>query len=122
MVTVIDRGASRPRRKDPQMLRGLTTVSFFADDLDAAKKWYTELLGIDPYFERPVAGPPAYIEFRLGDYHHELGVIDSRYAAPRFGTRPGWCGRVLARRRRHSNSREAAVYGSERAPDAHRPR
>jgi predicted enzyme related to lactoylglutathione lyase len=93
MVTVIDRGASRPRRKDPQMLRGLTTVSFFADDLDAAKKWYTELLGIDPYFERPVAGPPAYIEFRLGDYHHELGVIDSRYAP--HGSAPDPAGVVV---------------------------
>ena len=57
------------------MLRGLTTVSFWAADLPAAKSWYTELLGIDPYFE-----PPGYVEFRLGDYQHELGVIDSRYA------------------------------------------
>ncbi len=57
------------------MLRGLTTVSFWAADLAAAKQWYTELLGIEPYFERP-----GYIEFRLGDYQHELGIIDSRYA------------------------------------------
>ena len=35
------------------MLRGLTTISYFADDLDAAKAWYTELLGIEPYFEVP---------------------------------------------------------------------
>jgi len=60
---------------DIQTLRGLTTVSFYAADLAAAKKWYAELLGIDPYFE-----VPGYIEFRLGDYQHELGVIDSRYA------------------------------------------
>ena len=52
-----------PSRKDPEMLRGLTTVSFFADDLEAAKKWYSALLGTDPYFERPVGGPAAYIEF-----------------------------------------------------------
>ena len=57
------------------MLRGLTTVSFWADDLVAAKQWYAELLGSDPYFERP-----GYIEFRIGDYQHELGVIDRRYA------------------------------------------
>jgi predicted enzyme related to lactoylglutathione lyase len=62
------------------MLRGLTTVSFWADDLPAAKQWYSELLGIEPYFVRPVEGPPAYIEFRLGDYQHELGIIDSKYA------------------------------------------
>jgi predicted enzyme related to lactoylglutathione lyase len=62
------------------MLRGLTTVSFWADDLPAAKKWYAELLGIEPYFERPDSRNPAYIEFRLGDYQHELGIIDRKYA------------------------------------------
>ncbi len=60
---------------DTHTLRGLATVSFYAADVDAAKKWYTELLGIDPYFERP-----GYAEFRLGDYQHELGIIDSSYA------------------------------------------
>jgi predicted enzyme related to lactoylglutathione lyase len=48
--------------------------------MEAAKKWYTELLGLAPYFERPVEGPPAYIEFRLGDYQHELGIIHTNYA------------------------------------------
>ena len=62
------------------MLRGLTTVSFWADDPEVAKDWYAELLGIEPYFRRPVDGPPAYVEFRLGDYGHELGLIDRRYA------------------------------------------
>ncbi|MBC6459525.1 VOC family protein [Actinomadura sp. HBU206391] len=62
------------------MLRGLTTVNYWADDLAAATKWYAELLGVDPYFERPGNGlPAAYIEFRIGDYQHELGLIDSRY-------------------------------------------
>jgi predicted enzyme related to lactoylglutathione lyase len=65
------------------MLRGLTTVSFWAADLAAAKKWYAELLGIDPYFERP-----GYAEFRLGDYQHELGLIDSRYAPDPSATGP----------------------------------
>jgi predicted enzyme related to lactoylglutathione lyase len=57
------------------MLRGLTTVSFWADDLEAAKRWYAELLGVEPYFERP-----GYFEFRLGDRQDELGVIDRRCA------------------------------------------
>lgn len=34
------------------MLRGLATVSFFADDIEAAKEWYRALLGVDPYFAR----------------------------------------------------------------------
>ena len=65
------------------MLRGLTTISYWAEDLAAAKAWYTQLLCIDPYFERP-----GYIEFRVGDYQHELGVIDSRYAANRSASGP----------------------------------
>ena len=66
------------------MLRGLTTVSFWAADLSAAKKWYAELLGVDPYFERP-----GYVEFRLGDYQHELGIIDNKYAPKGAAANPG---------------------------------
>jgi predicted enzyme related to lactoylglutathione lyase len=68
------------------MLRGLTTVSFFADDITAARSWYAELLGIEPYFVREASGVPVYVEFRVGDYQHELGIVDSRFAA---GARPG---------------------------------
>jgi predicted enzyme related to lactoylglutathione lyase len=72
------------------MLQGLTTVSFWAADLEAAKKWYTELLGITPYFERPGPdGQLAYIEFRLGDYQHELGIIHSHYAPKAATAGPG---------------------------------
>jgi predicted enzyme related to lactoylglutathione lyase len=74
MVIVTD------RRKEAPMLRGLTTVSFFADDVTAARDWYTELLGIEPYFVRPADQKPLYAEFRVGDYQHELGIIDSRFA------------------------------------------
>jgi predicted enzyme related to lactoylglutathione lyase len=68
------------RAKESPMLRGLTTVSLFADDIPAARDWYAELLGIQPYFVRPIEGRPAYVEFRIGDYQHELGIVDSRYA------------------------------------------
>lgn len=56
-------------------LRGLATVNFYAADLEAAKHWYTEFLGIEPYFN-----VPGYTEFRIGDYQQELGIIDSNYA------------------------------------------
>ncbi|HEX6340539.1 VOC family protein [Umezawaea sp.] len=62
------------------MLRGLTTVTFFADDVPAAVAWYTEVLGIEPYFVRPERGTPLYVEFRIGDYQHELGILDSGFA------------------------------------------
>lgn len=59
---------------DQPTLRGLTTVAYQSSDLEAAKRWYTELLGVQPYFQRP-----EYIEFRIGDYQHEFGILDSRY-------------------------------------------
>jgi predicted enzyme related to lactoylglutathione lyase len=64
------------------MLRGLTTVTYLAGDVAAAVDWYTDLLGVEPYFSRPVEGRLAYVEFRIGDYQHELGILDRRFAAP----------------------------------------
>lgn len=70
-------------------LRGFATISLYADDLAAAQAWYTELLGIAPYFNRPGPdGRPAYIEYRVGDYEHELGIIDRRFAPPGTSTGP----------------------------------
>ena len=71
------------------MLRGLTTISYFADDVPAAVAWYSEVLGVEPYFVRPIEGPPAYVEFRIGDYLHELGIVDSRFAAHGRSDRAG---------------------------------
>jgi predicted enzyme related to lactoylglutathione lyase len=58
----------------------MATVNFWAAEMKAARDWYSELFGIDPYFQRPDAENPAYIEFRLGDYQHEFGIIDSKWA------------------------------------------
>jgi predicted enzyme related to lactoylglutathione lyase len=58
-----------------QVLRGLATINFYAADHAAAKKWYSEFLGMEPYFN-----VPGYSEFRIGDFEHELGLIDSSFA------------------------------------------
>lgn len=81
--------ASMRTTKGTRMLLGLTTVSFWADDLVAARRWCAELLGVQPYFERPNSEHPAYIEFRLGDYQHGLGIIDRRYAPCTAAADPG---------------------------------
>jgi predicted enzyme related to lactoylglutathione lyase len=77
---------------DRSQLRGLATISFWADDVPAAAKWYADLLGIEPYFLRPPEGTPEYVEFRLGDYQHELGIISRKYQPP--GTPAGPAGAV----------------------------
>ncbi|MEV1129660.1 VOC family protein [Agromyces sp. NPDC049794] len=58
------------------MLRGFATVNYYASDLAAASAWHSEVLGIEPYYERP-----GYLEFRVGDHQHELGIIDAKYRA-----------------------------------------
>jgi predicted enzyme related to lactoylglutathione lyase len=70
---------------DNHTLRGLATVSYYAAAIKNAKTWYSELLGVEPYFQRPDSENPVYIEFRIGDYQHELGIIDIKYA-PKNGT------------------------------------
>jgi catechol 2,3-dioxygenase-like lactoylglutathione lyase family enzyme len=71
-------------------LRGFATLTFWADDLAAAAAWYTEALGVAPYFRRPGPdGRPAYVEFRVGDSQAELGLIDRRDAPSGAATGPG---------------------------------
>jgi predicted enzyme related to lactoylglutathione lyase len=72
------------------MLRGFATINYWTDDMEAAKRWYADLLGVEPYFERP--GPDgrlAYAEFRIGDYQHELGLVDRAWAPPGSAAKPG---------------------------------
>lgn len=62
-------------------------MSLWADDLPAATQWYTELLGAPPYFSSEAAGRgPGYVEFRVGDYQHELGIIDRAFAPAGLAT------------------------------------
>jgi len=74
------------------VLRGLTTVAYTADDLPAATRWYSELLGTEPYFKRR-----EYVEFRIGDYQHELGILDRRYSPAEAldGPRPAPAGAAV---------------------------
>ena len=72
------------------MLRGFATVSYYAADLEAASTWYAEVLGIQPYFRRP-----GYIEFRVGDYEHELGIIDAAYRPAASAGASGTTGEII---------------------------
>jgi predicted enzyme related to lactoylglutathione lyase len=72
------------------MLRGFATISYWADDIEAATRWYADLLGVEPYFER--SGPdgrPAYVEFRVGDHQDELGLIQRAWQPAGAATEPG---------------------------------
>lgn len=63
------------------MLRGMTTFNITADDPAAAADWYAGILGEPPYFRRDDdEGDAAYIEFRIGDFSHEFGILNRKYA------------------------------------------
>lgn len=79
--------------KNPLSLRGMANVSYWADDVIAARNWYNEVFGIEPYFHMPNADSPAYIEYRVGDYKNEVGII-SRKFQPELA-QPGPGGAVL---------------------------
>jgi predicted enzyme related to lactoylglutathione lyase/uncharacterized damage-inducible protein DinB len=60
---------------DPPFTSGVSTVRLHAEDLPAATRWYSDLLGVAPYFVRD-----AYVEWRIGPHDHELGILDLKYA------------------------------------------
>lgn len=49
------------------MFQGLRTVIYHVDDLPKAKEWYSNILGIKPYFDEQF-----YVGFNVGGY--ELGL------------------------------------------------
>lgn len=71
----------------------MATVNYWADDLKAARDWYSELFGVDAYFQMPSAEAPGYIEFRIGDDEDEFGIIDRKWAPK--GMQPGPGGAIL---------------------------
>ena len=56
------------------ILQGLTTMVLTADDVDAASRWYADLLDTTPYYRSAQTGPCAYTEFRIGPDDDELGT------------------------------------------------
>ena len=65
----------------PITLQGLRTVIYPSPDLDAAKSWWTGLLGVDPYFDEPF-----YVGYDVGGY--ELGLLPT--AEPSDGALTYW--------------------------------
>ena len=63
--------------KKPHFL-GLRTVAYYAPDIAAAKAWYVQALGIEPYFDEPF-----YVGFDVGGY--ELGLQPEEENMPQEG-------------------------------------
>jgi predicted enzyme related to lactoylglutathione lyase len=57
---------------------GLRTVIYPARELDRARSWYSEALGVKPYFDEPF-----YVGFNVGGF--ELGLDPNAPSAPSSG-------------------------------------
>ena len=64
------------------MILGLRTAIYPAPDLAAAKLWYSQLLGQEPYFDEPF-----YVGFSVGGF--ELGLLPGAQPGT-VGPQPLW--------------------------------
>ena len=64
------------------MILGLRTAIYPVSSLSAAKKWYSEILAQEPYFDEPF-----YVGFSVGSF--ELGLIPDGTAGT-AGPQPLW--------------------------------
>jgi predicted enzyme related to lactoylglutathione lyase len=58
------------------MFLGLRTVVYYVADLERAKAWWSDLLGIEPYFDQPF-----YVGFNVGGYELGLHPVDDEHSA-----------------------------------------
>ncbi len=73
------------------MFLGLRTVVYPAPDLDAAKVWWTGLLGFEPYFDEPF-----YVGFQVAGYELALDPSGSVADGPATYWGVGDCDAALA--------------------------
>lgn len=64
------------------MILGLRTAIYPVPDLDAAKRWYTQVLEKAPYFDQPF-----YVGYNVGGF--ELGLLPGAQPAT-AGPQPLW--------------------------------
>jgi predicted enzyme related to lactoylglutathione lyase len=65
------------------MFQGLRTVIYPVDDLEKAKAWYSQVLKIRPYFDKPF-----YVGFNVGGF--ELGLDPDIDGSSRGGLVAYW--------------------------------
>ena len=62
-----------------KMFTGLQTVMIHVDDMQRAKQWYADVLGVKPYFDEPF-----YIGFSVHGY--ELGIHPAKAEVNKGGS------------------------------------
>jgi len=65
------------------VILGLRTVIYAAPDLDKAKRFYSSLLGVEPYFDQPF-----YVGYNVGGF--ELGLDPNKPESGAGGSLAYW--------------------------------
>ena len=66
-------------------LLGLRTTIYRVPDLDAAKRWYTDVLGFEPYFDMPF-----YVGFDVAGYELGLQPMETTEVTPSQTVQTYW--------------------------------
>ncbi|HXJ67326.1 MAG TPA: VOC family protein [Verrucomicrobiae bacterium] len=64
----------------PELAKALMTAIYPVPDLAAAKRWYADAFGVEPYFDQPF-----YVGFSVAGY--ELGLVPSEAPLHQPGNR-----------------------------------
>ena len=72
--------ANRERPAMPTFSRALMTAIYPVSDIAAAKSWYAEVFGVEPYFDEPF-----YVGFNVSGY--ELGLVPAEAPVHEPGNR-----------------------------------
>lgn len=67
------------------MFLGLRTVVYQVEDVESAKRWYTEALGFAPYFDETF-----YVGFSVGGYELGLHPVSEETPTGQGGTTAYW--------------------------------
>lgn len=84
------------------MILGLRTVIYAAPDLEKAKKFYSALLGTEPYFDMPF-----YVGYNVGGF--ELGLDPNKEGSGEGGSLAYWGVASMTPALEHAKSLGATV-------------
>src|ERR1700753_1204939 len=64
-------------------------VNLYTGDIEAALRFYKDLLGLEESFRTPTEGTPEHVEFRVGGFTLGLGTVEAARRVHGVEAQPG---------------------------------
>lgn len=64
-------------------------MNLYTRDIEAAMRFYGDVLGLTETFRTPREGTPSHVEFRAGDFTVGLGTVEAARQIHRVDAEPG---------------------------------